>query len=87
MTSNDCKKTQILYGLAYLVNVGLALFFAKGVKTLHPSHFLVLALVAVGWGLVGLFLILFRGKNPSGFFIYQIIKEPLGLQCPVMCLT
>jgi hypothetical protein len=42
--------------VAYLVNLGLALYFAKGVKALHPPHFFVLALVVVGWALAGLSL-------------------------------
>jgi len=72
------RKAHMAYALSYLIVLGLALFFAKGVKTLHPSHFLVLALAVLGLGTGGLFTLIFRQRNPVAFVIFQIVQGAVG---------
>src|SRR5262245_49664102 len=63
MMNQSHSKTVLAFWFSYLVNGALALYFAKGVKTLHPPQFLVLALLAGGLLLGFLFFAIFKKRE------------------------
>ncbi|MFO1519229.1 MAG: hypothetical protein U1F57_06165, partial [bacterium] len=86
MTAQNSNQNRAAYGIAYAVTLALTLYFAKGVKTIHPPHFLVLALALSGLALNGVFWAVFRkradgeAKGPCSMpvLIFQILQGAVG---------
>src|SRR4030095_6077370 len=80
------SKNLYAFWFAYAVNGALGLYFAKGVKTLHPPHFLLLVLLLGGLLLgLGFYAILKKGQgtefktsNLISFGAFQIVQGLLG---------
>jgi hypothetical protein len=81
MMSSNSKTVQVSFWFTYLITLGLALFFAKGVTALHPPHFLAILLAASGLLLCGIFLFISRNQKNSSFVlfaVFQVLQGVLG---------
>lgn len=81
MTLKNSKSLLFNFLFAYLVNLGFACYFSKGVKTLYPSYLLVLILALGGLAIGGALSFLFVKKEEakSGCTIYAIFQLIQGL--------
>ena len=82
MNLKNSKKTILVFLLTYLMNLGFACYFSKGVKTIYPSYFLVLIL-ALGGLSAGYLLSAFSKKEAFRistfvFAAFQLFQGLIG---------
>jgi len=82
MEAPSYKKTYWLFVVSYLIVLGLALFFSKGISEVHSARYLVLALAGMGLVVGVLFIFLSkkreRGSSAISFLIFQLVQGGLG---------
>lgn len=77
MEATHDKKIHLLFAWAYALTLGLALYFAKAMPTVHSPIYLVLLWAGVGLGL-GLALRPMMGRGISIFLLFAILQGGLG---------